>query len=313
MSKETGKPTRFAGATHARVQRDGKNVVVLEYVKATRWSKDGDHPKVVRYPVEKGSRPGADLAPKGLLPVAPRKGFALRFGDWVVEDERGRMWVVGGSPVQSFRVEEVKGQPDTFKRVAVELPSPFDQAFVALEQPSSAGAQILAVLIAALVALLAPEHQMPMVFAVTHLMYYTTLLAQWNGSANIHDLDEAADDMQVSAHTNTYTVNQDTHDFFDDVTNEVTGNNYTAGGANIDTQTLSRSTNTVTFDGADVVWLQHATGFSNARKFVVYRNSGAAGTSRLFSVVTADGDVGNVTGDLTLAWASAGIATWTTT
>lgn len=148
---------------------------------------------------------------------------------------------------------------------------------------------------------------------VTHLMYYTTLLAQWNGSANIHDLDEAADDMQLSAHTNTYSINQDTHDFFDDVTNEVTGTNYTAGGANVDSQTLTRSTNTVTFDGADVVWTQSGAGFSNARKFVLYRNSGAAATSRLFSVVTADADVGNVTGDLTVAWNASGIATWSTT
>ena len=100
-----------------------------------------------------------------------------------------------------------------------------------------------------------------LLLGVTHLMYYTTLLAQWNGSANIHDLDEAADDIQLSAHTNTYTPNQDTHDFFDDVTNEVTGTNYTAGGANVDSQTVSRSTGTVTFDGADVVWLQSGAGF----------------------------------------------------
>jgi hypothetical protein len=33
----------------------------------------------------------------------------------------------------------------------------------------------------------------------------------------------------------------------------------------------------------------------------------------LFSVVTADADVGNVTGDLTIAWNASGIATWSTT
>lgn len=148
---------------------------------------------------------------------------------------------------------------------------------------------------------------------VTHVMYYTSLLAQWNGSANIFDLDEAADDIKVSAHTNTYTVNQDTHDFADDLTNEVSGTNYSAGGAAIANQTLTRSTNTVTFDGDNIVWSQSGAGFSNARKFVVYRNTGSAATSRLFSVVTADADVGNVTGDLTIAWAGTGIATWSTT
>lgn len=147
---------------------------------------------------------------------------------------------------------------------------------------------------------------------VTHLMYYPALLGQWAGTANgVFDLD--ADTIKVSAHTNTYTVNQDTHDFFDDVTNEVTGTNYTAGGATLGSVTLTRSTTTVTFDAADVVWTQSGAGFSTGRKFVVYRSTGTASTSRLFSVVTADADVGNVTGDLTIAWNASGIATWSTT
>ena len=147
---------------------------------------------------------------------------------------------------------------------------------------------------------------------VTHLMYYSALLGQWNGLANgVFDLD--TDTIKVSAHTNTYTVNQDTHAFFSDVTNEVTGTNYTAGGATLGTVTLTRSTGTVTFDAADVVWTQSASGFSTGRKFVVYRSTGVGTTSRLFSVVTADADVGNVTGDLTIQWSASGIATWTTT
>ena len=96
-------------------------------------------------------------------------------------------------------------------------------------------------------------------------------------------------------------------------TGEVTGTNYTAGGATLGTVTLTRSTGTVTFDAADVVWTQSASGFSTGRKFVVYRSTGVGTTSRLFSVVTADADVGNVTGDLTSQWSASGIATWTTT
>jgi hypothetical protein len=147
---------------------------------------------------------------------------------------------------------------------------------------------------------------------VTHLMYYSALLGQWNGLTNgVFDLD--TDTIKVSAHTNTYTVNQDTHDFFDDATNEVTGTNYTAGGATLASVTLVRATTTVTFDAADVVWTQSGAGFSTARKFVVYRSTGVGTTSRLFSVVTADADVGNVTGDLTIQWNVSGIATWSTT
>lgn len=153
---------------------------------------------------------------------------------------------------------------------------------------------------------------LPLTHNVTHLMYYSALLGQWNGLANsVFDLD--TDTIKVSAHTNTYSPNQDTHDFFDDATNEVSGTNYTAGGATLASVTVTRSTGTVTFDAADVVWTQHASGFSTGRKFVIYRSTGTPGTSRLFSVITADGDVGNVSGDLTLAFNASGIATWTTT
>jgi hypothetical protein len=160
--------------------------------------------------------------------------------------------------------------------------------------------------------LLAVYWERYLAFGVTHLMYYSALLGQWNGTTNaVFDLD--TDTIKVSGHTNTYTVDQDTHDFFNDVTNEVSGTNYTAGGATLGSVTLTRSTGTVTFDSADVVWTQSAGGFSTGRKFVIYKSTGTASTSRLFSVVTADADVGNVTGDLTIAWNAAGIATWSTT
>lgn len=259
-----------------------------EPVKATHWVKDGDHPLVVRYPIERREW-------KGLLRVkepGSKKDvkYALRFGEWIIEDAKGRIYVVS----------------------AQELPEAY--------QPiGSSGAATVANVVAVLAAIAYVLLGNPgdgllfLGFGVTHLMYYTSLLAQWNGSANIFDLDEAADDVKVSAHTNTYSINQDTHDFFDDLTNEVTGTNYTAGGAALASQSLTRSTNTVTFDAADTVWTQSGAGFSNARKFVVYRNSGSGATSRLFSVITADADVGNVTGDLTLQYNASGIATWTTT
>lgn len=146
----------------------------------------------------------------------------------------------------------------------------------------------------------------------THLMYYPALLGQWTGLANgVFDLD--TDTMKVAIATNTYSVNQDTHDFFDDVTNEVSGTGYTAGGATLASVTVTRSTGTVTFDAADVTWSQNAAGFSTGRKAVIYRSTGTAATSRLFSVFTADADFGNVAGDLTLQWNASGIATWTTT
>ncbi|HMG59810.1 MAG TPA: hypothetical protein VK583_08785 [Burkholderiales bacterium] len=149
-------------------------------------------------------------------------------------------------------------------------------------------------------------------FSVTHLMYYRALLGQWNGLANsVFDLD--TDTIKLSAHTNTYAPNQDTNEFFSDATNEVSGTNYTAGGATLASPTVTRSTGTVTFDANDVVWTQSGAGFSTGRKFVIYRSTGVGTTSKLYSVITADADVGNITGDLTIQFNVSGIATWTTT
>ena len=266
-------PALFEGATH-RIAGSG------EPVKAVRWVKDGDHDMVVRYPIERREF-------KGLLTVSPKEKYGLRFGEWIIEDAKGRMWVESSQ----------------------ELPG---GKYVALEQKPGAVAAVVAIAVGLAIALFAAPQDLPLFFGVTHLMYYSALLGQWNGLANcVFDLD--TDTMKVAAATNTYTPNQDTHDFFDDVTNEVTGTNYTAGGATLASVTLTRSTTTVTFDAADVVWTQSGAGFSNARKFPIYRSSGVASTSRLFSVVTADADVGNVTGDLTIAWNSSGIATWSTT
>ena len=267
-------PKLFKGATH--------RLHGVEPVKAVRWVKDGDHPRVERYPIEKRDY-------KGLLVAGPKDKLALRFGEWIIEDAKGRLWV---EPSQELPAKYVPLAGDT----------------------PSVVAQVAMLALAVLIGLLAPHGDQPIFFAfgVTHLMFYRALLGQWNGLANsVFDLD--TDTIKVSAHTNTYVPNQDTNEFFSDATNEVAGTNYTAGGATLATPTVTRSTGTVTFDGADVVWTQSAAGFSTARKFVIYRSTGVGTTSKLFSVVTADADVGNVTGDLTLAWNASGIATWSTT
>jgi len=67
-------PTHVNRATGARV-------------KATHWQKDGDHPQVVRYPIER-------RAFKGLLVVNEKSKVALHFNDWIVEDEKGRAFAV---------------------------------------------------------------------------------------------------------------------------------------------------------------------------------------------------------------------------
>lgn len=78
MSDQLAVP--FKGATH-------RNAMTGEPVKGVRWVKDGAHPAVQRYPVE-------GRAHKGILIASEKERFGLRFGDWVIEDVRGRLWVV---------------------------------------------------------------------------------------------------------------------------------------------------------------------------------------------------------------------------
>jgi hypothetical protein len=90
-------PTKFS-PTHKRLDTG-------ELVMATRWRKDGDYSLVERYPIERREY-------KGLLVVGPKEKYALRFGDWVVEDEAGRIYVVDG---QRLRDEKGGEHPSRFE------------------------------------------------------------------------------------------------------------------------------------------------------------------------------------------------------
>jgi len=92
MSEEE-KPALFDDATHRLVGTD-------EPVKATHWKKDGDHPQVERYPIERREF-------KGLLVTGPKEKFALRFGEWVIEDAKGRLWVENSQELPASKYEAI--------------------------------------------------------------------------------------------------------------------------------------------------------------------------------------------------------------
>ena len=129
---------------------------------------------------------------------------------------------------------------------------------------------------------------------------------QLNGAAVI---DWDTDTIKVALATSTYTPSATTHDFFADITNEVTGTNYTAGGATIATIAVTESAGVSTVDGADVTWSQSGAGFANARYGIIYKDTGVPGTSPLMGYIDFTTDKGNVDGDLSLQWAGTGIFT----
>lgn len=73
-------------------------------------------------------------------------------------------------------------------------------------------------------------------------------------------------------------ANLNTHDNRDDVT-EVTGTNYTAGGATLASVTVTASSGTITFDAADTTFTNVT--IAAVRGAIVYKSTGTAATDPL--------------------------------
>lgn len=118
------------------------------------------------------------------------------------------------------------------------------------------------------------------------------------------DLD--TDTIKVALVTSSYTPDQDVHDFFDDVTNEVSGTGYTAGGASLANKVVSadNTDNEGVFDADDASW---STSTITARGAVLYKSTGTASTSALICYIDFGADKISTAGTFTIAWNSEGI------
>lgn len=123
------------------------------------------------------------------------------------------------------------------------------------------------------------------------------------GTFNLHT---AGNTIKVMLVTSAYTVDQDAHDFKDDITNEVVGTGYTAGGATLANQAVSQDNtdNEGVFDADDVTW---STSTITARGAVVYKDTGSAATSPLICYFDFGSDQVSSSGNFTIAWNSEGI------
>ncbi|MEF8758330.1 MAG: hypothetical protein V5B36_00960 [Candidatus Accumulibacter sp. UW25] len=135
--------------------------------------------------------------------------------------------------------------------------------------------------------------------------YSLGLKNQYNGVAVV---DYDTDTIKVALVTSSYTPSQ-AHDFFNDVTNEVTGTNYPAGGITLTSKTLTESSGTITFDADDVTCATGGTTFNNARIAVLYKSTGVSSTSPLIGYIDFGSDKGNAASDLILQWHASGIFT----
>lgn len=118
-----------------------------------------------------------------------------------------------------------------------------------------------------------------------------------------------SDTIKVLLTTSSYTPNQDTNAFKSDVTNEVTGTGYSAGGMTLASKTLTYNsgTKTITFDAADVSWTSSTI---TARTAVVYDGTpGSDATRPLFVYDQSSTDVVSTGGTWAIVWDVTGIAT----
>ena len=112
--------------------------------------------------------------------------------------------------------------------------------------------------------------------------------------------DWDTDTIKVALTTSTYAVNQDTHAFFSDVTNEVVGTGYTAGGVAISgppTITYDTASNEIRLDCTDPSW----SGASfTARYGIIYKATGVASTSPLIAYIDFTSDQTVASGTFTI-------------
>lgn len=120
-----------------------------------------------------------------------------------------------------------------------------------------------------------------------------------------NDYDLAADTIKCSAHTASYTYSA-AHDFYDDITSEVSGTNYTSGGISLANKSTSAADPSV-FDADDITIAQSGGGFTNGRQLILRKDTGTAATSPVICRFGAAADFGNVSGALTIQWSATGI------
>ena len=130
--------------------------------------------------------------------------------------------------------------------------------------------------------------------------YGKALSGQYSTTA-ARRVDWTGDTIKVALCTSSYTPDQDTHEFFSDVTNQVTGTGYSAGGATLGSKSVNydSASNTTSLRAGQSSW---ANATFTARYAVIYKDTGSASTSPLLGWVDFGGDEMVSSGTFTVIW-----------
>ena len=121
------------------------------------------------------------------------------------------------------------------------------------------------------------------------------------GTTAARRVDWGTDTIKVALCTSSFTPDQDTQDFYDDVTNEVSGTGYTAGGATLASKSVNydSASNTMSLRAGATSW----TGATfTARYAVIYKDTGTGSTSPLLGYVDFGGDETVSSGTFSITW-----------
>lgn len=129
-------------------------------------------------------------------------------------------------------------------------------------------------------------------------MYSSLISKAFNGEINW-----ATNEIKVMLCTASYTPDQDTHDYKNDVTNEVAnGNGYTTGGITLTNKTMTydADTNTWILDADDIAWEDSN---MTARYAVIYNNTPATDAEKpLLGYVDFEVDKISSDGTFNILW-----------
>lgn len=128
------------------------------------------------------------------------------------------------------------------------------------------------------------------------------------GTTAARRMDWVSDTINVLLTTSTYAEDLDNHDFRNDVTNEVTGTNYSSGGVALSGKTLTydSATNESRMDANDPTFSNVT--ISSIRKAVFYKVVGTSATDPLLWIYVFDGDQTVAAADFVVQLAATGAA-----
>lgn len=126
------------------------------------------------------------------------------------------------------------------------------------------------------------------------------------GDTSVTPINHKTDTIKLSLHSSSYTPNQDSHDFYDDVTNEVSASgSYSSGGATLSVTTSQDNTDDEgVFDATDVSFTSATI---TARYAVIYKSTGVSSTSPLICLIDFGSNQTVTSGTFNITFNSEGI------